>query len=84
VRTADNLALEKRLASVRLAIESMIANLKGQMRLEQHLAKTPAVSRNASRNACSRLPSTSCSTPSPDDQQERSPPTTDAKPTSGL
>jgi Transposase DDE domain len=42
VRTADNLALEKRLASVRLAIESMIANLKGQMRLEQHLAKTPA------------------------------------------
>jgi hypothetical protein len=42
VRTADNLALEKRLASVRLAIESMIANLKGQMRLEQHPAKTPA------------------------------------------
>lgn len=42
VRTAANLAAEKRLASVRLAIESMITNLKGQMRLEQHLAKTPA------------------------------------------
>jgi Transposase DDE domain len=42
VRSASNLALEKRLASIRLAIESTIANLKGQMRLEQHLAKTPA------------------------------------------
>ncbi len=42
VRSAQNLALEKRLASIRLAIESTIANLKGQMRLEQHLAKTPA------------------------------------------
>jgi DDE family transposase len=42
VRTAANLADQKRLASIRLAIESMIANLKGQMRLEQHLAKTPA------------------------------------------
>jgi hypothetical protein len=42
VRTAANLALEKRLASVRLVIESMISNLKRQMRLEQHLAKTPS------------------------------------------
>jgi hypothetical protein len=42
VRTADNLNRERRLASIRLVIESMIANLKGQMRLEQHLAKTPA------------------------------------------
>lgn len=42
VRTATNLADQKRLASIRLAVESMIANLKGQMRLEQHLAKTPA------------------------------------------
>jgi hypothetical protein len=42
VRNADNLAREKRLAGLRLVIESTIANLKCQMRLEQHLAKTPA------------------------------------------
>lgn len=42
VRTATNLEREKRLAGVRLVIESTIANLKCQMRLEQHLAKTPA------------------------------------------
>lgn len=41
-RTADNLAREKRLAGVRLVIESTISNLKCQMRLEQHLARTPA------------------------------------------
>jgi len=41
VRSADNLAREKHLASLRLVIESTIANLKCQMRLEQHLAKTP-------------------------------------------
>ena len=41
-RTAANEADERRLASVRLAIESVFANLKGQMRLERHLAKTPA------------------------------------------
>lgn len=42
VRTADNLAREKRLAGLRLVIESTISNLKCQMRLERHLAKTPA------------------------------------------
>jgi len=42
VRTADNLARERRLASLRLVIESTISNLKGQMRMEQHLARTPA------------------------------------------
>jgi|SRR5215210_4335042 len=41
-RTADNLGRERALASIRLVIESVFANLKGQMRLEQHLAKTPA------------------------------------------
>jgi len=41
-RTSANEASERRLASTRLAIESVFANLKGQMRLEQHLAKTPA------------------------------------------
>lgn len=42
VRTVDNLEREKRLAALRLVIESTISNLKCQMRLEQHLAKTPA------------------------------------------
>lgn len=42
IRTADNLARERRLAGVRLVIESTISNLKCQMRLEQHRAKTPA------------------------------------------
>jgi IS5 family transposase len=41
-RTPANAAAERALASTRLAIESVFANLKGQMRLEQHLAKTPA------------------------------------------
>jgi hypothetical protein len=41
-RTAENLAREKRLAGLRLVIESTISNLKCQMRLERHLAKTPA------------------------------------------
>jgi hypothetical protein len=42
VRSVDNLAREKHLAGLRLVIESTISTLKGQMRLEQHLAKTPA------------------------------------------
>jgi Transposase DDE domain len=41
-RTAANLGRERTLASTRLVIESVFANLKGQMRLERHLAKTPA------------------------------------------
>jgi Transposase DDE domain len=41
-RTASNLGRERALASLRLVIESVFANLKGQMRLERHLAKTPA------------------------------------------
>jgi DDE family transposase len=41
VRSADNLAREKHLAGLRLVIESTISNLKCQMRLERHLAKTP-------------------------------------------
>jgi hypothetical protein len=41
-RTAANAHHERLLASTRLTIESAFANLKGQMRLEQHLAKTPA------------------------------------------
>jgi hypothetical protein len=41
-RTTTNLAREHALASTRLVIESVFANLKCQMRLERHLAKTPA------------------------------------------
>jgi Transposase DDE domain len=41
-RTSANEASERRLASLRLAIESVFSSLKGQMRLERHLAKTPA------------------------------------------
>src|SRR5439155_15510278 len=41
-RTAANIDRERALASTRLVIESVFSNLKGQMRLERHLAKTPA------------------------------------------
>ena len=41
-RTVENASRERALASTRLVIESVFASLKGQMRLEQHLAKTPA------------------------------------------
>jgi len=41
-RTLDNQARERRLAATRLGVESVFSNLKGQMRLERHLAKTPA------------------------------------------
>ena len=41
-RTTDNLACQQQLASIRLVIESTISNLKCQMRLEHHLAKTLA------------------------------------------
>jgi len=40
-RTAANHAREHALASARLVIESVFANLKEQMRLGRHLAKTP-------------------------------------------
>jgi hypothetical protein len=41
-RTEENTGRERALASTRLVIESVFANLKGQMRLEQHLARTVA------------------------------------------
>ena len=41
-RTGQNERSELGLARLRLVIEPTIANLKCQMRLEQHLAKTPA------------------------------------------
>jgi hypothetical protein len=40
-RTAANHARAHALASARLVIESVFSNLKEQMRLERHLAKTP-------------------------------------------
>ena len=39
-RNTANEQRERALASTRLVIESVYANLKGQMRLEQHLART--------------------------------------------
>jgi hypothetical protein len=41
-RTAANDDRERTLASTRLVIESVFSNLKEQMRLERHLARTPA------------------------------------------
>src|SRR5947207_1259563 len=41
-RTAANEHREHALASTRLVIESVFSNLKEQMRLERHLARTPA------------------------------------------
>lgn len=41
-RTPANSRRERTLASARLVVESAFANLKVQMRLEHHLAKTPA------------------------------------------
>jgi len=41
-RNASNFGRERALASTRLVIESVFANLKEQMRLERHLARTPA------------------------------------------
>ena len=41
-RTAANEQRERALASTRLVIESVFSNLKEQMRLEHHLARTPA------------------------------------------
>jgi hypothetical protein len=40
-RTAANRNRERVLAGLRLTIESVFSNLKEQMRLEHHLAKTP-------------------------------------------
>jgi hypothetical protein len=40
IRTPENTSRERALASTRLVIESVFANLKGQMHLELHLART--------------------------------------------
>jgi hypothetical protein len=53
-RTAANLAREKRLAGLRLVIESTISNLNCQMCLERHLAKTPGRTGATNRPAATR------------------------------
>jgi IS5 family transposase len=78
-RTATNLGRERALASTRLVIESVFANLKGQMRLERHLARTPAGLTVRIPNASSRSRSECCSTRSAAAQHAPSPPTTAAK-----
>jgi IS5 family transposase len=79
-RTSANQGRERALASRRLVIESVFANLKGQMRLEQHLAKTPA---GLAVRIAQRIPAltigASCSTPSPAAPHAPSPPTTAAE-----
>jgi hypothetical protein len=42
IRTAENVGRKRALVSTRLVIESVFANLKGQMHLELHLARTLA------------------------------------------
>ena len=74
-RTAANLARERALASTRLVIESVFSNLKEQMRLERHLARTAGLAVRIA-SASSRSPSASCSTPSPAAPHAPSPPTT--------
>ena len=83
-RGPDTAQHERGLARVRLVVESTIANLKCQMRLEQHLPKPPPGSANGSRNACSHSRSACSSTPSPHAHRERSSPMTAANSTSSL
>ena len=78
-RTAANHACEHALASARLVIESVFSNLREQMQLERHLAKSHEAWLSGSRSACSRSPSASCSTPSAAAPHAHSPPTTTAK-----
>jgi hypothetical protein len=63
---------------------ALFSDLKRQMRLQDHLAKTTPASCDASRNACSRSPSRCSSTPSPDAPNAHSPATTDDEPSSSL
>jgi IS5 family transposase len=78
-RTAANLGRERALASTRLVIESVFSTLKEQMRLERHLARTPAASPSGSRSESSPLRSASGSTRSAAAPHAPSPPTTAAK-----
>jgi DDE family transposase len=71
-------------ARIRLVIESVISNLKRQMRLEDHLAKTSPGSRSGSPSAYSRSRSASSATSSSDAPHGRSSHMTGAEPTSGL
>jgi hypothetical protein len=61
-RSPANERGERVLAARRLVIESVFVNLKGQMRLDRHLARRRAGSRPGSPNACSRTPWRCCST----------------------
>ena len=71
---------------IRLVIESVFANLKCQMRLEAHLAKTIGRAGPANRSAAARAHArdahATCSARSPG--EARSSPMTDAEPTSAL
>jgi hypothetical protein len=64
-RTPANERRERAVAASRLVIDSVFANLTGQMRLDRHLAKTPSglAARIAQRLLALTLGC--CSTPSP-------------------
>ena len=77
-RTIDNADRERRHAGQRLTIESVFSNLKEQMRLERHLAKTP---RGLAQRIAQRLLALTLgisSTPLAADLHAPSPPTTAA------
>jgi len=78
-RNAANSGRERALASTRLVIESVFSNLKEQMRLERHLARTPAGLALRIAQRISHSHSESCSTPSTAAQHAHSPPTTAAE-----
>src|SRR5438876_6787585 len=75
-RTTANSSRERALASLRLVIESVFANLKGQMRLERHRAKTPAGLAVRIAQRILALTIGTCSTPSPPAPRAPSPHTT--------
>ena len=83
-RLAERPRAEVEKARIRLVIESVFANLKCQMRLDAHLAKTSAGWSNESLSGCSRSRSGCSATCSPVARRERSSPMTDAEPTSAL
>jgi hypothetical protein len=83
-RLGDRPPAEVAKARIRLVIESVISNLKRQMRLEDHLAKTLAGRPSASRTDLLVLTLRSSSACSPAARRGRSSPMTGVEPTSAL
>src|SRR5438128_5280189 len=75
-RTTANSSRERALASLRLVIESVSANLRGQMRLGGHRAKTPAGLAVRIARRILPLPFAPCPPPPPPPPRAPWPPTT--------